>query len=300
MTSKNLNLFTLKANFTNKTSFYNKTRAKYFENRYNTMPKMSKEERRKLFEQRIRENEEKQARLEEEETRKLREEEELKRQEQIATHLQKQEQNMEELSKRISTLFPDPLLITQQNIQVAPQTRILQPMDISSPSPPPQAPPNKKKKRHKLPPNWKMAKNSKGKVYYYHVITKKSQWHFPRESKRTKKESIKKKQEIDFKSLTDDMKKKKDLFREELSKIVCKQLTTYLKSDCHAGHITNTDDFKHLARKFTHAILERELERALSNSEELTVNKRVKVKTHEYITKYMLKFNGDYSRKKDS
>jgi [histone H3]-lysine36 N-trimethyltransferase len=264
---------------------------------------MSKEERRRLFEQRIRENEDKQARLEEEEAYKLKEEEERKRQEKITTQLEKQENNMEELSKRISTLFPDPLLITQQTLKIEPQTRLLQPMDISSPSPPQLPPPltiNKKKKRPKLPPNWKMAKNSKGRVYYYHVITKKSQWHFPRENKKVKKESTRKKQNIDLNNLTDNMKKQKELFREELSKIVRKQLTPYMKSDCHIGRISNTDDFKYLARKFTHSIMERELERAVNNSEELSVNKRVKIKTQEYITKYMLKFNGDYSRKKDS
>ena len=30
-----------------------------------------------------------------------------------------------------------------------------------------------------LPVNWKMARDAKGKPYYYHVITRKTQWEVP-------------------------------------------------------------------------------------------------------------------------
>jgi hypothetical protein len=36
--------------------------------------------------------------------------------------------------------------------------------------PPPPSPP--KLKKHKLPPNWKSAKDGDGKSYYYHTVTK--------------------------------------------------------------------------------------------------------------------------------
>jgi histone-lysine N-methyltransferase SETD2 len=75
-------------------------------------------------------------------------------------------------------------------------------------------------------------------------------------------------------------------------------LQPFLKEDCKLGHIQNTDDFKHLARKFTHMIMEKEMSRA-TKIEELDLNKRIKMKTQEFITRYMQRFNGNYSRKTD-
>jgi hypothetical protein len=186
----------------------------------------------------------------------------------------------------------------------------------------------------KLPPNWKCKKNKRGKIYYLNLKTKKSQWHFPR-SKPTvnnQKPSIivpdesllitsttneplissndKKEEKIDDlsssssfaistnESSSNTFKLYKDQFRDKLSKLIIKLLEYYLKEDCKYGHIRNTDDFKHLARKFTHTIMEKELSR-VTKLEELDLNKRVKMKTEEYINQYMNKFKNGYSRKND-
>ena len=90
----------------------------------------------------------------------------------------------------------------------------------------------------------------------------------------------------------------KDQFREKLSKLIVKVLQPFLKEDFKVGHIQNTDDFKHLARKFTHMIMEKEMSRA-TKIEELDLNKRIKMKAQEFITRYMQRFNGNYSRKTD-
>lgn len=192
----------------------------------------------------------------------------------------------------------------------------------------------------RLPPNWKCKRNEKGHVYYYNVKTKKTQWHFPKvvkpkislTNKIVKKEEPKEEKEVKnspiissttvegadttskMKTVEDSnstagpvsnsssseiFKIYKDQFREKLSKLVVKVLQPYLKSDCAHGHIQNTSDFKHLARKFTHTIMEKEMSRA-TKLEELELDKRIKLKTHEYISRYMQKFSGDYSRTLDS
>ena len=189
-----------------------------------------------------------------------------------------------------------------------------------------------------LPPNWKCKKNKKGQIYYFNVKTRKSQWHFPRLKPHTKtvihsnQETSKKIDESivttttnePLRSMTDQMpsvsessttgelssttntnesasntfKLIKDQFREKLSKLIIKLLEAYMKEDCKYGRIKSTDDFKHLARKFTHTIMEKELSR-VTKLEELDLNKRIKIKAQEYITQYMNKFKSGYSRKND-
>ena len=90
----------------------------------------------------------------------------------------------------------------------------------------------------------------------------------------------------------------KDQFRNKLSRLVVKLLQPYLRRDCKTGHITNSSDFKHLARRFTHTILEKEISRT-TKLEELDLDKRIKIKAQEFVSKYMVKFEGDYSRNLD-
>uniref|UniRef100_A0A4Y6EZ29 [histone H3]-lysine(36) N-trimethyltransferase n=1 Tax=Brachionus koreanus TaxID=1199090 RepID=A0A4Y6EZ29_9BILA len=90
----------------------------------------------------------------------------------------------------------------------------------------------------------------------------------------------------------------RDQFREKLSKLIIKILQPFLNKDCKYGHIRNNEDFKHLARKFTHTIMEKEISRA-TNLEELDLDKRIKLKAKDYICKYMQKFRDGYSKNAD-
>lgn len=90
----------------------------------------------------------------------------------------------------------------------------------------------------------------------------------------------------------------RDQFREKLSKLIIKILQPFLNKDCKYGYIKNNEDFKHLARKFTHTIMEKEISRA-TNLEELDLDKRIKLKAKDYICKYMQKFRDGYSRNFD-
>lgn len=90
----------------------------------------------------------------------------------------------------------------------------------------------------------------------------------------------------------------RDQFREKLSKLIVKILQPFLNKDCKYGYIKTNEDFKHLARKFTHTIMEKEISRA-TNLEELDLDKRIKLKAKDYICKYMQKFKDGYSKSLD-
>lgn len=72
-------------------------------------------------------------------------------------------------------------------------------------------------------------------------------------------------------------------------------LNAYRKPDCKLGRITNTEDFKHLARKLTHGIMAKELKHC-RNIEDLEVNENVKHKAKEYIRKYMGRYGKLYKK----
>ena len=112
---------------------------------------------------------------------------------------------------------------------------------------------------------------------------------------------------------TDAFKIAKEEFRNQLSAFIVKLLQHYSTPTTNNnnnnsngpkyGRIENKDDFKYLARKLTHSILEKEMTRVAattSNScDDLTLTESKKVKAHEYVKNYMKKFPQGYSRKSD-
>ncbi|EHA98669.1 Histone-lysine N-methyltransferase SETD2 [Heterocephalus glaber] len=94
-------------------------------------------------------------------------------------------------------------------------------------------------------------------------------------------------------------KKSKEVFRKEMSQFIVQCLNPYRKPDCKVGRITTTEDFKHLARKLTHGVMNKEL-KYCKNPEDLECNENVKHKTKEYIKKYMQKFGAVYKPKEDT
>ncbi|XP_064647183.1 uncharacterized protein LOC135500005 isoform X2 [Lineus longissimus] len=176
--------------------------------------------------------------------------------------------------------------------------------------PPPPSPP--KPKKQKLPPNWKSAKDAEGKTYYYHSITKQTQWDAPTwdgaesetrpysspamdtpppfaRSKRHKTTTA----AADTSS--EDAKRCKESFRTKMSSYIVHCLNPFRKPECKLGRISTTEDFKHLARKLTHAVLSKEL-RYCRHPEDLEVNENVKAKAKEFVRKYMSKFGSTYKK----
>ncbi|XP_069715217.1 histone-lysine N-methyltransferase SETD2 [Phaenicophaeus curvirostris] len=185
-------------------------------------------------------------------------------------------------------------------------------LDLPPPSPP-------KPKTIVLPPNWKTARDPEGKIYYYHVVTRQTQWDPPTWDSPGDDASLEHEAEMDLGTPTYDenpmksskkpktaeadtsselAKKSKEVFRKEMSQFIVQCLNPYRKPDCKVGRITTTEDFKHLARKLTHGVMNKEL-KYCKNPEDLECNENVKHKTKEYIKKYMQKFGALYKPKED-
>uniref|UniRef100_A0A6P8QJU7 [histone H3]-lysine(36) N-trimethyltransferase n=1 Tax=Geotrypetes seraphini TaxID=260995 RepID=A0A6P8QJU7_GEOSA len=185
-------------------------------------------------------------------------------------------------------------------------------LDLPPPSPP-------KPKTIVLPPSWKTARDPEGKIYYYHVVTRQTQWDPPAWDSPVDDGSVEHEAEMDLGTPTYDenpmkssqkpktaeadtsselAKKSKEVFRKEMSQFIVQCLNPYRKPDCKIGRITTTEDFKHLARKLTHGVMNKEL-KYCKNPEDLECNENVKHKTKEYIKKYMQKFGTVYRPKED-
>ncbi|GAB1600835.1 uncharacterized protein LOC115232341 [Argonauta hians] len=174
--------------------------------------------------------------------------------------------------------------------------------------PPPPSPP--KPKVTKLPANWKIAKDAEGKQYYYHTLTRQTQWDLPKwdqselddmdlgtpthdEPQNKSKRRATTTAAADTSS--EIAKRSKEAFRNKMSQWIVACLNPYRKPDCRLGRISSTDDFKHLARKLTHHVMAKELKHC-KHPEDLEVNENVKSKAKDYIKKYMCKFGANYKK----
>lgn len=117
-------------------------------------------------------------------------------------------------------------------------------------------------------------------------------------------------------SNSENAKKIKESFRSNMATVVVSVLNAYRKPDCKEGRITNTDEFKHLARKvnkylqhdslflnfftfqLTHFVMLKEMKH-IEKIEDLVCTENVKAKAKEYIRKYMSKFGEIYQKRND-
>ncbi|XP_018319367.1 probable histone-lysine N-methyltransferase CG1716 [Agrilus planipennis] len=113
----------------------------------------------------------------------------------------------------------------------------------------------------------------------------------PKHKKHKEKEKL---TEVD----NETAKKIKENFRSSMASVMVNILNPFRKPDCKEGHISNNEDFKHLARKLTHFVMLKELKHCKS-IEDLTCTDSVKNKAKEFVRKYMAKFGEKYVRPKD-
>ncbi|XP_055926838.1 histone-lysine N-methyltransferase SETD2-like isoform X2 [Argiope bruennichi] len=169
----------------------------------------------------------------------------------------------------------------------------------------------------KLPPNWKTATDSEGNIYYYHILTRQTQWDPPICDETTEivdgdtptydeplhKHSKKKSTTTAAADTSSNhvnleiAKKIKELFRTKMSTFVVQCLNPYHRDDCRVGKIMSNEDFKYLARKLTHFVMAKELKHCKC-VEDLECNENVKHKARDFIHKYMSKYGPIYKKGK--
>jgi len=184
-----------------------------------------------------------------------------------------------------------------------------------------------------LPPSWKTATDAEGRVYYYHTLTRKTSWDppmdiedddiveipAPKKEKRRRSASSQhspsrssssshriaaadtthqvgpKTPPFEGRASNSALQKKRDLFKSKISAVVVNSLNPFQKNDCKQGRIRTQDDFKFLARKLTHGLLMKEIQR-IKDEDKLDCNDSVRTKVKEYIRMYMKKFGAYYER----
>ncbi|NWS17944.1 SETD2 methyltransferase, partial [Pachyramphus minor] len=181
-------------------------------------------------------------------------------------------------------------------------------LDLPPPSPP-------KPKTIVLPPNWKTARDPEGKIYYYHVVTRQTQWDPPTWDSPGDDASLEHEAEMDLGTPTYDenpMKVRDTLPwegpRDGGSKRIWGLTGTGVTSDLGpvacgmarpglSGNSRPDPAFPHF--QLTHGVMNKEL-KYCKNPEDLECNENVKHKTKEYIKKYMQKFGILYKPKEDT
>jgi hypothetical protein len=98
-----------------------------------------------------------------------------------------------------------------------------------------------------------------------------------------------------------DLADAKQRFQKQVSTAVVKVLGRYSKKECTTGRITNQADFKHLARKFTHVITEKETKAKADETGQAPIafDDEVKHKVKNYVKGQMQKVGAVYVRKAD-
>ena len=87
---------------------------------------------------------------------------------------------------------------------------------------------------------------------------------------------------------------KKKAFKDQVSSLVVKVLSKYMT----AQRIATKEDFKHLARKLTHNLVENEASR--NSSRQFQINEDKSAKIREYVDKFFSKFEGVYNHSKNN
>ncbi|NXD14402.1 SETD2 methyltransferase, partial [Nothocercus nigrocapillus] len=194
-------------------------------------------------------------------------------------------------------------------------------LDLPPPSPP-------KPKTIVLPPNWKTARDPEGKIYYYHVVTRQTQWDPPTWDSPGDDASLEHEAEMDLGTPTYDENPMKvsaaapgtrglppgTAGSSERRRLPARARMhqalgcSPLEQPWDGGRrcrpfpsIKAAGGFpdQRLVSQLTHGVMNKEL-KYCKNPEDLECNENVKHKTKEYIKKYMQKFGVIYKPKEDT
>ncbi|CAH8620317.1 unnamed protein product [Heterobilharzia americana] len=105
-----------------------------------------------------------------------------------------------------------------------------------------------------LPPGWKSAADSNGRLYYYNKETKSVQWEKPLINGKKNQEKTSPSEE--------EYEQIKRQFTHEVGNYILRLLKPYRLPNCLTGRIDSSEDFLHVTKKFTHSFVSKELKRS--------------------------------------
>eukprot|EP00053_Salpingoeca_punica_P019048 m.189952 g.189952 ORF g.189952 m.189952 type:complete len:746 (+) comp17556_c1_seq4:271-2508(+) len=182
-----------------------------------------------------------------------------------------------------------------------------------------------------LPPGWAMALAENGTPYYYHQLTMETSWEKPAKVSAAALVAQKLLQQPNKTAIAgvglaqtvaelqertagilpsvpstsavaqpvaEESKSAKGMdalreLKEKIGAVVVEVLNRYRQPECKVGRITSQDDFKYLARKLSHAVIEKEMKR---NGGNFDFTDDVKHKAKNFVKEYMKKFGETYVR----
>eukprot|EP00043_Microstomoeca_roanoka_P005134 m.53818 g.53818 ORF g.53818 m.53818 type:complete len:393 (+) comp12823_c0_seq2:1382-2560(+) len=171
-----------------------------------------------------------------------------------------------------------------------------------------------------LHPDWAQAHDPHGRPYYYHKGTSETTWDRPiiqqgpvvkEEASALQKAVQQLKAETQQQppengdeqrskrakqSSTPDSGEDRHSVKREISATVVRFLTKFRKKGVKYGYIATEEDFKHLARKFTHTMVEKISERRGGDLTGLAIDESLKTKIADFIRASMKKCGAEYQR----
>ncbi|KAF6779792.1 hypothetical protein AHF37_00714 [Paragonimus kellicotti] len=149
-----------------------------------------------------------------------------------------------------------------------------------------------------LPPGWQSAVDPSGRTYYYNMDTKVVRWERPVACETAKdgetSSTVVRNAEIIVDPVVRE-KMEKD-FTVEVGNYILRLLRPYRLPNCLTGRIQSEDDLVHIARKLTHAFVSKELRRS-RHSRTLTLTPVLQERIRSSLTRYMTSRGAVYKRR---
>ncbi|KAF7255202.1 hypothetical protein EG68_07647, partial [Paragonimus skrjabini miyazakii] len=148
-----------------------------------------------------------------------------------------------------------------------------------------------------LPPGWQSAVDPSGRTYYYNMDTKVVRWERPLACETAKgvetSSTVVRSAEVIVDPVVRE-KMEKD-FTVEVGNYILRLLRPYRLPNCLTGRIQSEDDLVHIARKLTHAFVSKELRRS-RHSRTLTLTPVLQERIRSSLTRYMTSRGAVYKR----
>ncbi|THD21508.1 hypothetical protein D915_007807 [Fasciola hepatica] len=150
-----------------------------------------------------------------------------------------------------------------------------------------------------LPAGWQSAVDPSGRTYYYNMETRIVQWEKPQGIDSEKSSACERVPQTTHSPTMDSetQKTQRKQFTVEVGNYILKLLRPYRLPNCITGRIESDGDLVHITRKLTHAFISKELTRA-TGAQIPSLTPALQDRIRSSLTRYMMSRGAVYSRHK--